>query len=45
MDEIGENEQINNRWNQYCKKVKYTADLSFKEVVASIKAWIDSAME
>ena len=45
MDEIGENEQINNRWNQYCKKVKYTADLSFKEVITSIKAWIDSAME
>lgn len=44
MEEIGDSRQINLRWTAYCKNVKYTENLSFKDVIASIKEWIESIL-
>lgn len=40
VDEISRNKQIGARWLAYCKNVKYTADLSFQDVLMSIREWI-----
>ncbi len=45
IDEINNNQQINIRWMNYCKNVKYIENLPFKDVVASIKEWIESIFE
>lgn len=45
IDEINNNQQINIRWINYCKNVKYIENLSFKDVIASIKEWIESIFE
>ena len=44
VEEIGDNWQINLRWTAYCKNVKYTENLLFKDVIASIKEWIESIL-
>lgn len=45
IDEINNNQQINIRWINYCKNVKYIENLPFKDVIASIKEWIESIFE
>lgn len=45
IDEINNNQQINIRWMNYCKNVKYIENLPFKDVIASIKEWIESIFE
>lgn len=45
IDEIKNNQQINIRWMNYCKNVKYIENLPFKDVIASIKEWIESIFE
>ena len=42
VDEISRNKQIGARWLAYCKNVKYTADLSFQDVLMSIREWIET---
>lgn len=42
VDEISRNMQIGARWLAYCKNVKYTADLSFQDVLMSIREWIET---
>lgn len=41
IDEIDKNQQINIRWTNYCKNVKYTGSLPFKEVIITIREWIE----
>ena len=41
LDEIADNEQINVRWNSYTKSNKYADGLELKEVIFSIKEWIE----
>lgn len=36
---------MRNRWNSYCRNVKYTNDLSFQEAVSSLREWIDCVLE
>ncbi len=45
IDEISNNQQINIRWMNYCKNVKYIDNLPFKDVILSIKEWIESISE
>ena len=45
IDEISNNQQINIRWINYCKNVRYIENLPFKDVIASIKEWIESTFE
>lgn len=44
VDEISRNKQIGARWLAYCKNVKYTADLSFQDVLMSIREWIETVL-
>ena len=41
INEITKNREINKRWMSYGKKVKYAENLSFKEVIKSIREWLD----
>ena len=41
LEEIMSNKEINKRWISYGKKVKYAENLSFEEVINSIRKWID----
>ena len=41
INEITKNREINKRWISYGKKVKYSENLSFEEVINSIREWID----
>lgn len=41
LDEIGNNSQINKRWNSYCKITKYAEGLLFKDVIETIKEIIE----
>ena len=45
IDEIRNSQQINIRWMNYCKNVKFIENLPFKDVIASIKEWIESIFE
>lgn len=41
LDEISENKQMNDRWVSYAKNNNYASGLSFKNVVCSIKEWLE----
>ena len=41
IDEIGDNQQIEMRCNSYCRNAMYAAHLSFKDVLISIREWIE----
>ncbi len=41
IDEIGSNQQVNNRWIAYTKKVKYAEGVDFKSVISDIKKWVN----
>lgn len=41
IDEIGDNQQIEMRWKSYCRNAMYAAHLSFKDVLISIREWIE----
>lgn len=41
LEEIGNNSQINNRWNSYCKITKYAEGLLFEDVIQTIKEIIE----
>lgn len=41
IDEIGSNQQVNNRWIAYTKKVKYAEGVDFKSVISNIKKWVN----
>ena len=41
LDAIKENEQINARWNTYCKKNNYVGDVDFASIIECIKMWVD----
>ena len=41
LDEITNNEQINVRWASYVKNNEYVSDLELKEVISTIKEWLE----
>ena len=45
IDSIKANSLINQRWLAYGKNVKYAENLSFEDVICSIKEWIDVCYE
>lgn len=45
LNDISVNMQINQRWVNYCRKVKYTGNLLFKDVILTINDWIEIIFE
>ena len=40
LNEIGNNKQINDRWEAFTKRMKYANNLAFNDVITSILDWI-----
>lgn len=45
VNEIGRSKLMNGRWDSHVKRAKYAANLSFEEVINSVRDWINEIFE